>query len=169
VSVEFSGYASGHTTISYKYNRANKQKKSWFSRKWPIKAKTLSLVILTCWIYHKEGLLGKLWIGRLTSSDASGQAKSSSRTKLPDLSIADYPAPTCGRSGAHADGPAKLAGPCTHGQSHRIPHKAKKGMQGKSTCNAHGRLVKASPTFDQFLSKYASKKVVLCEWPTKKP
>jgi hypothetical protein len=30
-------------------------------------------------------------------------------------------------------------------------------------------MVKADPTFDQLLSKYASKKVVLCDRPTKKP
>jgi hypothetical protein len=42
-------------------------------------------------------------------------------------------------------------------------------MQGQSTCNAHGRLVKVGPTFDQLLSKYASKKAVLCNQPAKKP
>jgi hypothetical protein len=42
-------------------------------------------------------------------------------------------------------------------------------MQGQSTCNAHGRLVKVGPTFDQLLSKYASKKVVLRDQPTNKP
>jgi hypothetical protein len=39
-------------------------------------------------------------------------------------------------------------------------------MQGQST---HGRLVNAGPTFDQLLSKYASKKAILCDRPTKKP
>jgi hypothetical protein len=42
-------------------------------------------------------------------------------------------------------------------------------MQGQSTCNAHGRLVKVGPAFDQLLSKDASKKVVLPNRPTKKP
>jgi hypothetical protein len=41
-------------------------------------------------------------------------------------------------------------------------------MHGQSTCNTHGQLVKANPTFDQLLSKYASKKVVLRDQPTKK-
>jgi hypothetical protein len=41
-------------------------------------------------------------------------------------------------------------------------------MQEQSTYNAHGRLVKISPTFDQLLSEYASKKVVLHDRPTKK-
>jgi hypothetical protein len=35
-----------------------------------------------------------------------GQAQPSSRAKLLDSSIADCPTPGCGRSGAHADGPA---------------------------------------------------------------
>jgi hypothetical protein len=55
-----------------------------------------------------------------------------------------------------------------HGQRHQSPHKAKKGMQGQNTCNAHGRLVKVGPTFNQLLSKYASKKVVLRNRPAKK-
>jgi hypothetical protein len=61
------------------------------------------------------------------------------------------------------------AGQSAHGQRHRSPHKARKGMQGQSTCNAHGRLVRAGPTFDWFLSKYISKKVILRDRPTKKP
>jgi hypothetical protein len=50
-----------------------------------------------------------------------------------------------------------------------ISTQSKKGMQGQNTCNAHGRLVKVSPTFDQLLSKYASKKIVLGNRPAKKP
>jgi hypothetical protein len=42
-------------------------------------------------------------------------------------------------------------------------------MQGQNTCNTHGRLVKAGPTFDQLLSRYANKKVVLRNRPGKKP
>jgi hypothetical protein len=42
-------------------------------------------------------------------------------------------------------------------------------MQGQHTCNALGWLFKVGPTFDQLLSKYASKKTVLCNRPTKKP
>jgi hypothetical protein len=47
--IGFSGDVSGHTTISYQYNRTHKQKKSWFGRKWSIKtkAKASSLVILS--------------------------------------------------------------------------------------------------------------------------
>jgi hypothetical protein len=94
---------------------------------------------------------------------ARGQAQSSSRTKLPDLSIADGPAPTRGQSGAHADDPTDSVGQSVHGQRRRPPHKAKKGTHMRSTYNAHGRLIKAGPTFDQLLSKYASKKVVLLD------
>jgi hypothetical protein len=44
------------------------------ARKWPIKAKakTSSLVILARRIYHKEGLLGILRTGRLTSPKELG-------------------------------------------------------------------------------------------------
>jgi hypothetical protein len=45
----------------------------------------------------------------------------------------------------------------------------KKETHEQSTYSAHGRLVKVSHTFDQLLSKYASKKVVLRDRPTKKP
>jgi predicted amidohydrolase YtcJ len=55
---------------------------------------------------------------------------------------------------------ADSAGQSTHGQRRRPPHKAKKKTQEQSTYNANGQLVKASTTFDQLLSKYASKKVV---------
>jgi hypothetical protein len=46
----------------------------WFGPKWPIKAKakTPSLAILACQIYHKKILLGKLWTQRLTSLEAPG-------------------------------------------------------------------------------------------------
>jgi hypothetical protein len=47
--------------------------------------------------------------------------------------------------------------------------KGKRGTQGKTTYNTHGRVVKVGPTFDQLLSNYASKKVGLHDWPTKKP
>jgi hypothetical protein len=48
-------------------------------------------------------------------------------------------------------------------------HKKQKRRYRDKTYNAHGRLVKVDPTFDQLLSKYASKKVVLHDRPTKKP
>jgi hypothetical protein len=70
-----------------------------------------------------------------------------------------------GRSGALIHGSADLARQSAHGQRRQHPHKERKETQGKST---HGRLVKAGPTFDPLLSKYASK-VVLCNRPTKKP
>jgi hypothetical protein len=98
-----------------------------------------------------------------------GQAQSRSQAKVPALNIVNCLAPARGRSEAHADGPANPAGQSAHGQRHGPPHKAKKGVQGQSTCNTHGRLVKANPAFDQLLSKYASKKVVLHNRPTKKP
>jgi hypothetical protein len=44
-------------------------------------------------------------------------------------------------------------------------HTKQGNTQGQST---HSRLVKVGPTFDQFLSKYASKKAILCDRPTKK-
>jgi hypothetical protein len=74
-----------------------------------------------------------------------------------------------GQSGAQADGPTDSARQSTHNQRHRPPHKAKRGTQGQSTHNAQGWLVKANPTFDQSLSKYASKKVIQRDRPTKKP
>jgi hypothetical protein len=85
-----------------------------------------------------------------------GQAQLSSREQQPDPSIAVGSTPLCGRSAAHA-------------QRRQPSHKGKKWTQGQSKHNAYGRLVKAGPTFDQVLSKYASKKVVLCDRPTKKP
>jgi hypothetical protein len=42
-------------------------------------------------------------------------------------------------------------------------------MQRQSTFNTHGRLVKVGLTFDQLLSIYASKKVVLHDLSTKIP
>jgi hypothetical protein len=98
-----------------------------------------------------------------------GQAQPSSRAKLLDSSITDCPVPWCGRYGAHANGPADSAGQFAHGHRRQPPHKARKETQRQSQHDAHGRLVKASPTFNQLLAKYAGKKVVLCDRPTKKP
>jgi hypothetical protein len=61
------------------------RKKSWFGRKWPIKAKekTSSLVILAHRVYHKEGLLEKLQTERLTSSEVSaGRLRTTKRSSL---------------------------------------------------------------------------------------
>jgi hypothetical protein len=98
--------------------------------------------------------------GAMVASVDGGQTQSN-RTKIPASIITDCSVPARGRSN-HTDGPANQARQSTHGQRHQPPHKTKKGMQGQSTYNAHGRLVKAGSTFDRLLSKYASKKVVLC-------
>ena len=92
-----------------------------------------------------------------------------SQARQPSLSIIDGTTPTCGRSGAQTDGPADSARQSAHGQRRQHPHKARKEMQGQSQHDTHGRLVKAGPTFDQLLAKYAGKKTVLRDWPTKKP
>jgi hypothetical protein len=92
-----------------------------------------------------------------------------SRARQPDLSIADGLTPKCGWSGAQTDNPADSARQSTHGQRRQRPYKARKETQGQSQHDAHGRLVKAGPTFDQLLAKYASKKAALCDRPIKKP
>jgi hypothetical protein len=145
-------------------------KKFWFGQKWPIKAKakTSLLVILTRRI-SKEGLLRKLRIGRLTSPKALGQAQSSSQAKLPNSSIADDPAPMRGRCGAQANGPTDSVGQFAHGQRRWPPHKAKKRRKGKTRITHMVGWTKVSPNFDQLLSKYGSKKVVLRDRPTKNP
>jgi hypothetical protein len=103
------------------------------------------------------------------SGGAEGHTQLRSRARQPDPSIADGPTPTCGRSGAHIDGPADSARQSAHGQRRQRPHKARKETQGQSQHDAHGRLVKDGPTFDQLLAKYDGKKTVLCDRPTKKP
>jgi hypothetical protein len=74
-----------------------------------------------------------------------------------------------GQSGAHKDGLTSLARQSAHGQRRQCPHKARKEMRGQSQHDAHGRLVKVGPTFDQLLAKNASKKTVPCDRSTKKP
>jgi hypothetical protein len=81
----------------------------------------------------------------------------------------DGPAPTCGRSCAHNDGPAGSARQSAHGQRRQRPHKARKEMRGQSQHDTHGRLVKVGPTFDQLLAKNASKKTLPCDRSTNKP
>jgi hypothetical protein len=124
------------------------------------------LAILARQIYHKK--IARKALNKKTnkSGGAGGQTQLRSRARQPDPSIADGLTPTCGRSGAQTDGLADSARQSTHGQRRQRPHKERKETQGKST---HGRLVKVDPTFDQLLSKYTSKKVVLCDRPTKKP
>jgi hypothetical protein len=89
-----------------------------------------------------------------------------SLARQPNPSIMDGPTPTCGRSGAQTDSPANSAGQSAYDQRRQPPHKARKETQGQST---YGRLIKADLTFDQLLSKSASKKTVLCDRSTKKP
>jgi hypothetical protein len=98
-----------------------------------------------------------------------GQAQSSNQEKLPDSSIADGLIPSHRRSSAQEDGLADRTGQSAHDQKRRPPHKEKKGTQGQSTYSTHGQLVKVGPAFDQLLSKYANKNIVLRDWPTKKP
>jgi hypothetical protein len=84
-----------------------------------------------------------------------------SRARQLGPSIADGPTPKRGRSGAQTDSPP-MSRASTFTQR-------KKGTHGQNKYNAHGRLVKADLTFDQLLVKYASKKFVLRDRPTKKP
>jgi hypothetical protein len=99
------------------------------------------------------------------SEGTEGQEQLMIQARQPGLSIADGPAPTCGRSGAQTDGPANSTGQSAYGQRRQPPHKARKETQGQST---YGQLIKADPTFDQLLSKSASKKTVLRDRSTKK-
>jgi hypothetical protein len=103
------------------------------------------------------------------SGGTGGQPQTSSRAKLLDSSIADCPAPAREQSGAHADGPADSVGQSNHGHRRQPPHKARKETQGQSKHNTHGQLVKAGPTFDQLLAKYAGKKAILCNRTIKEP
>jgi hypothetical protein len=99
------------------------------------------------------------------SEDAGGQAQLMNQTHQPSSSIADGPAPTCGRSGAQTNGPAISAGQSTYDQRRRTLHEARKKMQGQST---YSRLIKVDPTFDQLLSKNTSKMTVPRDRSTKK-
>jgi hypothetical protein len=103
------------------------------------------------------------------SRGARGHTQLRSRARQPDLSIVDGPTHTRGQSSAQTDGPADSARQSTHGQRRQRPHKARKKTQGQSQHDAHGRLVKVGPTFDQLLAKYVVKKVVLRDRSTKKP
>jgi hypothetical protein len=100
------------------------------------------------------------------SEDAGGQAQLMSQTHQTGPSIADGPAPTCGRSGAQTNGLANSAGQSTYDQRRQPLHEARKKTQGQNT---YSRLIKADPTFDQLLSKIASKKTVPRDRSTKKP
>jgi hypothetical protein len=97
---------------------------------------------------------------------AGEQAQLMNQTHQPGPSIADGPTPTCGRSGAQINGPANLAKQSTYDQRCQPLHEARKETQGQST---YSRLIKADSTFDQLLSKNASKKIVPRDRSTKKP
>jgi hypothetical protein len=90
------------------------------------------------------------------SEGAGGQAQLIDQTHQPGPSIADGPAPMCGRSDAQTNGPANPAGQSTYDQRRQPLHKARKETQGQST---YSQLIKADSTFDQLLSKNAAKRL----------
>jgi hypothetical protein len=100
------------------------------------------------------------------SEGAGGQAQLMNQTHQPGPSIADGLAPTCGRSGAQTNGPANPAGQSTYDRRRQPLHEARKETQGQNT---YSRLIKADSTFDQLLSKNASKKTVPRDRSTEKP
>jgi hypothetical protein len=67
------------------------------------------------------------------SEGAGGQAQLMNQTHQHGLSIADGPAPTCGRSGAQTNGPANPVGQSTYDRRHQPLHEARKETQGQST------------------------------------
>jgi hypothetical protein len=91
-----------------------------------------------------------------------------SQARQPGLSIINGMAPTCGRSDAQTDSSANSAGQSAYGQRHQPPHKVLKGKETQRQ-STYGRLIKTDSTFDQLLSKNASKKTVLRDRSTKKP
>jgi hypothetical protein len=101
----------------------------------------------------------------ISQKEIARKASDEKAKKSEDASIADGPAPTCGRSGAQTNGPANSAGQSTYDQRRRTLHEARKKMQGQST---YSRLIKVDPTFDQLLSKNTSKKTVPRDRSTKK-
>jgi hypothetical protein len=100
------------------------------------------------------------------SEGTGGQAQLMNQTHQPGPNIADGPAPMCERSGAQTNGPANPAGQSTYDRRRQPLHEARKETQGQS---AYSRLIKADSTFDQLLSKNASKKTVPRDRSTTKP
>jgi hypothetical protein len=72
-------------------------------------------------------------------------------------------------TGAHKGSPTGSARQSAHGQRRQRPHKVRKETRGQSQHDAHGRLAKAGPTFDQLLAENASKMAVPYDRSTKKP
>ena len=97
---------------------------------------------------------------------AGEQAQLMNQTHQPGPSIADGPAPTCGRSDAQTNGPANSARQSPYDKRCQPLHEARRKTQGQST---YSRLIKVDPTFDQLLSKNASKKTIPHDRSTKKP
>jgi hypothetical protein len=125
------------------------------------------LAILACQLYRKRTLLERLRTRRLKSPKApGGQAQLMNQTHQHGPSITDGPAPTCGRSDAQTNGPANPAGQSTYDRRRQPLHGARKETQGQIT---YSRLIKADSSFDQLLSKIASKKTVPRDRSTKKP
>jgi hypothetical protein len=93
------------------------------------------------------------------SEGAGGQAQLMNQTHQRGLSITDGPTPTCGRSDAQTNGLANPAGQSTYDRRRQPLHGARKETQGRITYSS----------FDQLLSKNASKKTVPRDRSTKKP
>jgi hypothetical protein len=100
------------------------------------------------------------------SEGTGGHAQLINQTHQPGPSIADGPAPTCGRSGVRTNGPANPAGQSIYDRRRQALREARKETQGQST---YSRLIKADFTFYQLLSKNASKKTVPRDRSMKKP
>ena len=81
------------------------------------------------------------------------------QTHQPGPSIADGSAPMCGQFGAQTNGPANPARQSTYDRRRQPLHGARKETQGRITYSS----------FDQLLSKNASKKTVPRDRSTKKP
>jgi hypothetical protein len=103
---------------------------------------------------------------KVKKSEGTGeQAQLMNQTHQPGPSIADGPAPTCGRFGAQTNDPTNPTGQSTYDRRRQPLHEARKETQGQST---YSRLIKADSAFDQLLSKNASKKTVTRDRSTKK-
>jgi hypothetical protein len=79
------------------------------------------------------------------SEGAGGQAQLMNQIHQPGPSIANGPAPTCGRSGAQTNGPANPAGQSTYDRWRQPLHETRKEAQGQST---YSWLIKADSTFE---------------------